>query len=426
MKTQHITLILAAAVLSATTTLTFAADGHGHDEKAKPQAKADDHDDHDEHAEEGGGHGDEVKLSDAMIKLHGITVGKAQQRSLAASFITPARVSFNTEAMAHIGSVVSGRVVEIKVRIGDKVKKDDVLLVVESPELGRAQSELLQRRTEVEIAEAGISPAKDSYERAKSLYDKTQGIALGEVQKREVEYRAAVGALSSSKAAAQAAENALHLLSFSQDDVKRLVETGEINPRFVIKAPISGQVVEREVTLGELVSPDKEQLLVLADTKDYWVMADVPEARLGDISIGSKAEIQVVAMPKTRIEGEVSLVSAEVDPGTRAARVRIVVTNDNDKLKPGMFARVTLHGTDGDQMLAIPEESVQFIEGSPSVFVPVDGEKNTFARRVVAVGPVTAGYVPVSSGLKDGDELVTASTFILKAELGKSEAGHSH
>lgn len=134
----------------------------------------------------------------------------------------------------------------------------------------------------------------------------------------------------------------------------------------------------------------------------------------------------LAALPGQRMIGEVSLVSAEVDPNTRSARVRIIVENTNNKLKPGMFARVMLFAGEGEAVLAIPEEAVQTLEGSPSIFVPVAGEPNTFARRPVSIGKPVSGYVLVMSGLKEDELFVASGTFILKAELGKSEAKHEH
>lgn len=421
----------AFAVVVAGAAISFAAPGHDHGSESKGTGTAaakDDHDDHDDHGS-GGGHADEVKLSEAAIKQNNVRVGVAESKNLQASFVAPARVSYNLEAMAHVGSVVSGRVIEVKAKVGDKVKKDDELIVVESQELGRAQSDFLQRRTEAEIAAAAVAPSKDAYERAKKLFDESQGIAYSEVQKREVEYRAANGNAASSKAAFQAAENSLHLYGLDKEEVKKLAETSEINPRFSIRAHIDGHVVEREVTLGELVSPEKEKLLVIANTEKFWVLADVPEGRLADVGVGSKAEVQLASLPGERIKGEVSLVSPEIDAGTRTARLRIVVENSNGKLKPGMFARAMIQGgadEAGGATVAVPEEAVQTVEGKPSVFVPVEGEPNTFARREVVVGRPVSGFVSVSSGLKAGEKVVLSGSFILKAELGKSEAGHEH
>lgn len=412
----------------------YAADGHDHGKKTNTGkvAAKDAHDDHDDHGDahddhdDHSDHGQEVKLPEGAAKVAGIRVEKAKKRSLTASVVAPARVAFNADAMAHVGALIQGRVVEIKVRVGDVVKKDDVLVVVESTELGRSQSAYLQRRTEAEVAGAAVTPAKDAYDRAKKLFDESQGIAFAEVQKREVDYRAAVGTKATSESSMQAAENELHLLGITQEEVKKLVETREINPRYSIRAPIAGKVIEREVTLGELVAPEKEKILVLADTSSYWVWADIPEARLADIGVGSKADLTVAALPGVRMAGEVSLVSAEVDPNTRSARVRLVVENGNDKLKPGMFARVTLFAEGKEAVLAVPEEAIQTIEGKPSIFVPVEGEPNTFARRDVVLGKTVSGFMPVVSGLKEGESVVVSGTFILKAELGKSEAKHEH
>jgi cobalt-zinc-cadmium efflux system membrane fusion protein len=97
-----------------------------------------------------------------------------------------------------------------------------------------------------------------------------------------------------------------------------------------------------------------------------------------------------------------------------------------------MFARADLTAgtTTADAtaaaVLAVPEDSVQTVEGKPSVFVPVEGEPNTFATRVVKVGRPVGGMVPVESGLKDGEQVVVSGTFILKAELGKAGAAHEH
>jgi cobalt-zinc-cadmium efflux system membrane fusion protein len=118
-----------------------------------------------------------------------------------------------------------------------------------------------------------------------------------------------------------------------------------------------------------------------------------------------------------------------LDADTRTVQVRIVVPNPRGSLRPGMFARADLTPratTDAAAVLVVPEESVQTIEAKPSVFVPVEGEPNTFATRVVKVGRPVGGMVPVESGLNEGEQVVVSGTFILKAELGKAGAAHEH
>lgn len=394
------------------------SDEHGHTEGEAHRGGKGTHGEHDE----------EVRLAPQALKTFDIRTEPATKRVLSPTVVAPARVSFNAEQMAHVGSAVSGRVAEIKVRLGDTVKKGDVLLVVDSPELGEAQSEYLMKRTTIATAESSVEVTKSAFERAEKLYKESKGIALTEVQRREAEFKAAQGALLSAQATVTAAENKLHLLGMNQEAVASLEKTKEIDPKYMVRAPLDGQVVEREATLGELVRPDREALLVLANMQTLWVLADVPEAKLEDVAVGSHARIQLAARAKQTLEGTVSYISPALDPSTRTAKVRIEVKNGH-ALRPGMFAQVELSAVATDEkqaVLAVPNEAIQMVEGSPAVFVPVEGEEGTFTRRPVQVGPAVGGMIPILAGLKEGEQVVVNGAFILKAEMGKGSAGHEH
>lgn len=440
-------LSLAALALTGVISIAVQADGgHNHDQPAPsnspakdphetdPHADPDPHADHDPHGDDehdhaGDAHVDEVKLTPEAIKQYGVTTGIVSRQSLVGTVTAPARVAFNTDAMAHVGSAITGRANDLKVKLGDRVERGDLLIVVDSPELGEAQSDFLLKRTAVMIAKPAVQLTKDAYNRAKQLLDQSQGIALAEVQKREAEWRTAEGNLRAAEASATAAENKLHLYGMSQDAVRKLVETGEIVPQYRITAPIAGQVVEREVTLGELVRPDRDSLLVIADLSTAWVIADVPEARIGEIGIGGAARISLAALKNRVLDGKVTYIAPALDPNTRSAKVRIEVNDPTGTIRPGMFAQASIRPASIDEagaVLAVPEEAIQTVEGGPAVFVPVEGEPNTFAKRSVTVGPSVAGLVPVLSGLDEGDVLVVAGSFILKAELGKAGAAHEH
>lgn len=400
-------------------------------EKGKPaetHAEGDGHD-HGGHAHGGGEHSDEVVLTSQAIRSHGIKVLSAKPRKLTATILAPGRVAYNAEKVAHVGSAVTGRVAELKVRIGDVVEAGNTLLVIDSPELGEAQSDYLQKRTAVDIARPAVDLAKSSFDRAQQLYDKDQGIALTEVQKRQGEFQAAKGQLQSASAALTAAENRLHLLGVKQEAIESLAQTGEINPAYIVRAPINGRVIEREATLGELVGPDKERLLMLADLNPIWVSADIPETSISQVAIGSKVEITVPAIAVESFQGVVSYVAPELDPTTRTARVRVEVPNDGTRLLPGMFATASIAvggSASQEPVIAVPEEAIQTVEGEPSIFVPVANEANTFTKRAVAIGQPINGFVPIYAGLKDGDPYVASGSFMLKAELGKAGAAHEH
>lgn len=431
-----VSLVLASMTLTACEKKEAHTEGDGHDHEPPAAAEADGHSEGDGHDHDGGGeaaHADEVMLTADAISRYGVKVEPAQLWQLRPTFTAPARIAFNTEAMAHIGSPLPGRAVEIKVKLGSTVKVGDELVVVESPELGEAQSDFLLKRTAAHTAQPAVDLAKTAWDRARGLYEKSEGIALTEVQKREGEYKAAVAALRSAEASAVAAENRLHLFGMTQDEVEALVASGEVNPRFRIYAPIPGQVVEREITLGELVSPDRESLLIIADTSVLWVLANVPEARIHEVATGATAWVKVGSIDAPRYEGSIAFISPMVDAATRTAQVRIEVRNGEQGpvLKPGMFAQVEIVATDPSAgetaaVVAVPEQAVQTVEGGPSVFVPVPGEENTFAKRSVTVGKSVGGLIPIYTGLVEGERFVAAGTFILKAELGKAGAEHVH
>lgn len=440
---RRITISALVAVFALATLLTTVgckkkSDGDDHG-AAKPaaagHAEGDGHD-HGKggHSEGEAAHADEVKLTADAVELYGIKIESAQMWALRPTIVTPARVGFNAEAMAHVGSLLRGRVVEIKVRLGQDVKKGDELCIIESPELGEAQTDLLQKRVAKDSAGPVVDLAKASWDRAKGLYDQTQGTSLTEVQRREAEYKGAVAAQRAADAAVTASENRLHLLGMSQAAVNAFLKTGEVAPRYSIHAAIDGQVVQREVTLGELVSPDREAIMVLADLSKVWVLADVPEAKLAEIAVGAKAWVKVGSSDSKPLEGQVAFISPMVDMTTRTAQVRIEVATKDLPLKPGMFAQVEIvttgvgaaAGSEPTPMIAVPDVAVQTVEGGPAIFVPVEGEPNTFAKRAVTIGKTVGGLVPIYSGLVEGERFVSAGTFILKADLGKGSAAHEH
>lgn len=393
-------------------------DGHDHGAPQAPEAE----------------HADEVMLMGDAVERYGIKTEPAQLWVLRPTINVPARVGFNTEAMAHVGSPLRGRITEVNVRVGDVVKVGQKLLLIESPELGEAQNEYLQRRVAVQTAGPAVELSKVAWDRAKALYEQSQGISLTEVQRREAEYKVTLAALKAAESAANASANRLHLLGMRDDAIETLVATGEVIPRYDVRAPIDGSVVQREVTLGELVGPDREYLMVLADTTKLWVLADVAEAKLASVPPGAKAWISVASpgdQDGKRFEGRVAFISPQVDPTTRTAQVRIEVPVTELTLRPGMFAQAeivvaTSDGKEPAPVVAVPEDAIQTVEGGPALFVPSPGEPNTYQKRAVTIGSPVGGLVPVLSGLVEGEVFVSAGTFILKAELGKGTAKHDH
>jgi cobalt-zinc-cadmium efflux system membrane fusion protein len=462
MMTTALSALLLAGVLAGFPSHAFSQDdhaGHDHDEHgheagahAQEPAKVahgdhEGHDDHAGHGEEEEGHSDEVTLSEEAIRRFNITTARAERRELTGTTTVPARVSYNTEAMAHIGTQVQGRVLEIAVRLGDEVERGQLLLAIDSPELGRAQSTFLQEdaavdgaRINVEAAEALVAVARTAFERADILRE-SNGISItaylerqGALREAEANVRKAQAELRIAESKRFAAENQLHIYGYGHEHCDELLATGEIHTRYEVFAPINGRVIQRGVTPGEVVDSSQHALMVLANMEELWVLGDVAERHLARVSQGTPARITMTAMPDMTFEGTVSYIAPQLDPRTRTATVRIVVPSGSgeegqDLLRPGMFGQAELSlkampGQSQQAILVVPEEAIQTVEGGPAVFVPVEGEPNTFAKRAIQIGPRVGRWVPILSGLEEGESYIPSSTFILKAELGKAGAEH--
>ena len=267
--------------------------------------------------------------------------------------------------------------------------------------MGAAESDYLQRQTAVSTAAAAIRPLTEIFTRIKKLQAESQLVGITEVQEREIDLRKAEGALATAKAALTAAENKLHLLGMDEQAVARLLQTGQINPRYVVRSPLSGQVTERLVNRGELVKPDREKLLVVADTSTLWVWADVPESRAAEVAKGAAVEIKLTAGVERAFPGVIANIAPSIDPESRTLRVRIDVKN-NPALKPGMFAQVAFNGSppgeSAETLLVVPQAAVQSIDGNSAVFVPVAGETNAFQVRKISTGAAPTARPASSPG----------------------------
>ena len=316
-------LLFSVSFFSITFSIAGAKDEHeGHDH-------GDTHEDHADHGHEGEGHSehsDEVTLTDEAIKLFKLRIETVRLQKLIPKISAPARVTFNTEGLAHVGSSVSGRVQEIRYRIGDHVQKGDVLLVVDSPELGRLQSEFLQKRIELQVAEISLEVAMTEYERAQKLVE-GKGISQAQFLQAQGKYKIAEGALLTAKSATQAIENRLHLFGMTQTRVEKLIKNEEIDSVYILSAPISGEIIAREVTIGEVVNPDDDALMTIADLSTLWVIASVPDVQMRFIKVGARATITSETIGNNHAEGKVSYIAPALDERTRTGQVRIEISN---------------------------------------------------------------------------------------------------
>jgi cobalt-zinc-cadmium efflux system membrane fusion protein len=371
---------------------------------------------------------DDVELPHGAPERYGIKVAPAAVVPLMPSVSAPGHLIFPDGAVARVGSAVAGRVVEVRVQSGDQVAVGTPLVVVESPVLGEAQSDYLQKRIVAATATPAVELARSAFERAKQLYDSVQGVALSEVQRRESELRELESRRDIARASETSSMHRLRLLGMHENAIRELEQTGKVEPRLALTAPIAGRVVEISVTLGELVDATKDDLLVIGDVSKLWAVAEVSESRLSEIALGAPARVRVPAMEQAAYVGRVAAVPVTLEASTRTAEVRIEVPNPGGKLLPGMFIQVEIDSTRGAgaPVLAVPDAAVMNVEGHPAVFVPIAPGSNVFCKHEIEIGVQVGELVPVLAGLAAGDLVVVSGAFRLKAEHGKASAEHDH
>jgi len=378
------------------------------------------HETEQEHDE--GGHGDEggheegvVELTDEKAAAAQIETATVSQTMLSAQLATTGQVDFNQDRLAHVSPRIPGRVHEVRAQLGQQVRRGEVLAILDSIELGRAKAEFLQAKAREQLT-------RENYERERNLYaDRISS---------EREMLAARAAHVEAEAELRSDEETLHLYGLGDSEVAAVTYENPGRSLFPIRAPFSGKVVEKHVTIGELVTPERN-LFSLADLSNVWVWIDVYERDLRQVHLDDQVTLRVEAFPDARFSGTVSYLSDRVDLDTRRVRARIDVENPDRELRPGMFAQVELtdphHGGGAAveaQTLAVPEGAVQ--RDGESMVVFLDLGEHRYLRRVVRTGRKTGGLIEVTDGLTAGDTIVSAGAFFLKSELAKDELGEGH
>jgi len=280
-------------------------------------------------------------------------------------------------------SLGGGRVVEIKAKLGDYVQKGQVLLVINSPDLSAAFSDYQKFKADQQLADKQLA-------RAKLLYDKG-AIALADLENAEDVQAKATTDLNT-------AIQHVHVLG------------GDINnpsPLLPLRAPISGSIVDQQITSGTGVrSLDNQQaLFTIADLSVVWVLCDVYQDMLARVHVGDTAEINVNGYTE-KFPGKVINISQVMDPNTRAAKVRIELPNPHGVMRAGMFVTATFRSSQPVDRIIVPASAVVHLHDKDWVFLPAG--KNQFRRVAVQLGQQEKdGSQQVISGLKPGDQVVT-------------------
>ncbi len=344
---------------------------------------------------------DRVQLSPEALAHLSLEYVVAKELALQPTLKVSAELMPVPDRHAEVGTLVPGRIARVHVNVGDTVEVGDPLLLVDSPEVGRARAELIKASAELDVARAAEAREKRLLsERATS--------------QREVEV--AEGALKTARARYSAAQALLATLGAGDQALADPADAARVE----LRSPVAGTVVSRNAHVGRAVEPG-ETLIEVVDLDELWLIADVYERDLRLVAEGQRVQVDFRAYPDNAFAGTVDHIAGTIDERTRAAKVRAVLPNPEHRLRPGMFATARISGTHDhapQPTLAVPASAVQTIDDHRAVFVRI-GE-GLFELRRVHTGERAGEFIEVLNGIEPGDEVVADGSFLLKGQLLRS------
>jgi len=385
---NYVRILLVSALLNIFSIAQAQSEHENHDDHASEETG------HDEHASEEAGHGDEhdeegvVKLSSEQMKSANIMVTELKPQLVPEFLSAPGEVKFNAYKTVKITPRIAAQVVGRSAKLGDEVKKGQLLLTLSSVEMAEAQGNyLVAHREWLRVKKLGRKVVSERrYTEAKVNWE----LAKGRIQ-------------------------AYGMTSAQTTQLEKYKDASLANGVFQLIAPQAGRVLRDDFIVGERVEAGQE-LMVIADESVMWVDARVTPNDAQKIKLGSDALIMV---NNDSISAHVSQINHALDETTRTLAVRIEVSNENDRLHPGMFVGARIAVIDKTQALTVPESAVlRSPDGDWQVLVEQD-EEGEFKAHEVELDRVTNGQA-VISGIKPGSRVVTQGAFFVQSELAKS------
>lgn len=358
-----------------------------------------------------------ITLDEEALERIGLETVPAELRPLSSQIQIAGVVGPNETRVAHIRALSTGVITGVGVRPGDRVAAGQPLLTYDNVELGQTLASYRSAVAAMESARSEAEVARLALERADRLVE-IGGIAQAEHQRRKAEYAAAQANVKSSEAQLANYRQAMSRFGVGEQSLKGDGADAPTGARSTLRAPFSGVVLDVQAVSGETVSPERE-LATVADLSTVWIQGDVYERDLAAIGEGREARVVTDAYPNQPFPCRVTYVSQALDAQTRTAKLRCEAKNPNGRLRLQMFARMEIPVGAARDVLVIPREAIQDVDGEVSVFVRTGDE--TFERRTVTLGATTSEWAEVRAGVERGARVVTTGAVMLKSRLKASE-----
>jgi cobalt-zinc-cadmium efflux system membrane fusion protein len=346
-----------------------------------------------------------------------LTIQPVTERPFRAEHVTEGKIAVDEDRSTPVFSPYAGRVTKLLARPGDSVTQGQPLFVIEAVDTVQAQNDLIGTMTALNKARSALDLAQLQHKRAKDLFE-GKAVPLKDYQQAEATLIQAQNDLRSTQTALEAARNKLRILGFTDEAISTFQERGRINPETTIFSPIAGTVVQRKIGPGQFVnSGASDPVFVIGDLSTVWLTAFVRETDASNVSVGQEIAFNVLALPGRPLTARINYVSAAIDPATRRLLVRATIDNTDGRLKPEMFANVTIYSAGDHPAIGVPKQALIY-EGD-QVRVWVAHEDKSIELRRIKPGLTNGDLVEVEGNLKPGEQIVTkGSLFIDRAASG--------
>jgi cobalt-zinc-cadmium efflux system membrane fusion protein len=340
----------------------------------------------------------QLELTAEQIKAAGIELVASAARPMSTSVTFPGEIRFDEDRTTHVVPRVNGIVEEVRVQLGQAVKRGQVLAVI-------ASQQISDQRAELNAAQRRLALARLTLQREKKLWeDKISA---------EQDYLLA-------RQAFQEAD-----ISLGNTRQKLSAIGASLSPsagnRYELIAPFDSVIVEKHLGIGEVVT-EASSAFTLSDLSRVWATFGATPKDLNKVVVGRSVTISAPDM-NAQVEGRVGYVGSLLGEQTRAAVVRVTLANPEGSWRPGLFVSIDVKTDNANAAVSVPEASIQSVEDKPCVFVR---NEEGFKLQPVKVGRREGGFVEITEGLAAGTQVAAAGSFILKSELGKGSAEHAH
>ncbi len=399
-------------------------DGHDHKHDAKTETRNHENGSHDDHDHEREGEEKEKKpeaegleLTSEQLKLIGLKTAKASPGQLENTLRLDGEIKYNAEKIANVMPRLPGFVSRINATEGQKVKKGEILAILQSQKLGELYSDY---NANLELEKLNLS----EYRIAERLYEKK---AMS-----EIDYLKAKRQYADTQIARRRAEAILKSLGLDpahslHENHLDEADAATVCTEYEMKSPLDGVIITRDITPGENYAEDNTKpSFVVADTTQLWLELRARQDDLPHLRIGQSVNVNLGNGFQT-YHGKIAYIAPALDETTRTAMVRVILDNVDGKLKPGLFAVGSVVLDKSEYSVLVPRVAVQMIEGENMVFVP---SEHGYITRNVKLGRSDRNSCEIVSGLKPGEEYVTNGAFELKSMIVTAgmdaHAGHGH